>query len=97
MMRRTRPTRPSLKPENLSANRIGWPVLPSMAGRTGHSAVTGHPPRGRGYRVISTRVDAFVLGLACGGYVVDGASTPFFGGLRAIDHIRPVGNVLVSR
>jgi len=57
----------------------------------------GHSPRGGATGVISTRVDAFVLGLASRGYVVDGASTPFFGGLRAIDHVQPVGNALVSR
>jgi hypothetical protein len=47
--------------------------------------------------VISTRVDAFVLGLTSRAFVVDGASTPFFGGFRAIDHIQSVGNALVSR
>ena len=53
--------------------------------------------RGGATGVIPTRVDAFVQGLACHAYVVDGATTPFFGGLRAIDHIQPVGNALVSR
>ena len=62
-----------------------------MTGGAGHSLGEGL------LGVIPTRVDAFVLGLASRAYVVDGASTPFFGGFRAIDHIQPVGTALVSR